>query len=125
MANARKSISRDMDKAAQRAAGIKAVDSKMDFGNGLTLAAYEAAIADATAALNEYNSTLAVADEKLNDYNAKENAVKELSARMLSAVEARFGRDSSEYEKADGTRASERARRTTKTVVSNDAAKKP
>ncbi|MBK8431745.1 MAG: hypothetical protein IPL28_10845 [Chloroflexi bacterium] len=43
----------------------------------------------------------------LNDFQAEEKGLNLLSARMLAAVGAIYGKDSNEYEQAGGKRASE------------------
>ena len=46
---------------------------------------------------------------------AAEKAIRDLSERMLAGVASKYGKDSSEYEMAGGTRKSERKRPTRKT----------
>ena len=86
----------------------------MDLGGGLTVAAYRQCIADAETALNDYNTKLGEADVALNAYQAGEKKLRDLSERMLTGVATRYGKDSSEYEKAGGKRKSERKRPTRK-----------
>lgn len=98
--------------AASRAAGLSSISQTLDLGNGLTLAAYNAgidAIINPTSGkLAAYNATLSLADEQLNDLNAAEKALSILGDRMRMAVAVKYGKDSSEYEKAGGIRTSER-----------------
>jgi len=68
----------------------------LDFGNGLTSASYEQAIADAQSKLDDYNQTLSSLDEKANDLAAAEKTPQDFSERFLSGVAARFGKDSNE-----------------------------
>ncbi|MBM4025843.1 MAG: hypothetical protein FJ280_10625 [Planctomycetes bacterium] len=49
-------------------------------------------------------------DELGNQIKTQEKKLKDLTERMLAAVAARYGKDSDEYEKAGGTRKSERKR---------------
>ncbi|WP_339133305.1 MAG: hypothetical protein WGN25_12410 [Candidatus Electrothrix sp. GW3-4] len=93
-------------KALQRAAGIKAIDPNLALGGPLTLPAYEAEIAAAETILDEYNTLLALLDNKANELKAAEKKVNEWSSRMLAGVAGKFGKDSSEYEMAGGTRTS-------------------
>jgi hypothetical protein len=53
-------------------------------------------------------------DDSSNRYDAQENLMADWNRRVLSAVEAQFGPDSSEYEMVGGTRKSERKRPTRK-----------
>jgi hypothetical protein len=99
-----------IENAASRANGIKAFSPTLDLGSGLTVAAFEQAIADARAKLDDYNQTLATLDEKANRVTAAEKSVSALSARLLAGIGARFGKDSNEYEQAGGVRQSERRR---------------
>ena len=107
----RKRTSSSIARAEGRAAGLNSIDKDLDLGNELTLAGYRAAIAKAKAALEQYNSTLAESDALLNVVTEQEKELTELSGRMLAGVSSKFGRDSNEYEKAGGTRMSERKSR--------------
>ena len=104
-----KRTSKILDRANARAAGLRSIGA-LDFGNGLTSASYEQAIADAQAKLDDYNQTLSSLDEKANNLAAAEKTLQDFSERFLAGVAARFGKDSSEYEKAGGVRKSERKR---------------
>jgi hypothetical protein len=97
-----------LDQADMRSNSIKAIKADLDLGNGLTVARFEQLIADGRAKLDQYNQTLALADKQANEVEAAETEARNYSKRMLSAVEAVYGPDSSEYEQAGGTRASER-----------------
>jgi hypothetical protein len=103
-------ISRVLDKAQVRSAGMKAINPTLDLGNGLTVASFDTVIVTAQTRLSEYNQALAAIDDKYNELVAAEKALGDLSERMLAGVAAHFGRDSSEYETAGGVRKSERRR---------------
>lgn len=94
----------------ERVAGCKSIDTKLDLGNGLTVTAYEAKLAEGRAALERYNMSLSQSDEYLNQLNAINKEIGNWNERMLNGVASRFGKDSDEYEKAGGTRKSERKR---------------
>jgi hypothetical protein len=49
-------------------------------------------------------------DDSSNRFDAQENLMADWNRRVLSAVEAQYGPDSSEYEMVGGTRKSERKR---------------
>jgi hypothetical protein len=57
---------------------------------------------------DQYNSDLSDLDASLNSIQGDEKALGDLSARMLAGVGSKYGKDSSEYEQAGGTRTSER-----------------
>lgn len=100
------------DAATTRASALSSISPTLDLGNGLTLAAYNAAI-DAiahptTGKLAVYNATLSTLDAQLNDLQAAEKSLNTLSESMLAGVGVKFGKDSNEYEKAGGVRKSER-----------------
>jgi hypothetical protein len=106
MAFQRKS-SKHIADAQERAANLRGIDPALDLGNDLTLAAFNAEIAAAQNLLDAYNAKLAKADAAGNEFRAAEKQLRALSARMLAAVGVKYGKDSSEYEMAGGTRASE------------------
>ena len=97
-----------IDAAKTRAASLKSISSTLDLGGDMTLGKYQLAISEAEGQLNEYNTKLSELDDYLNGLVAKEKSIQDWSERMLSGVATKFGKDSSEYEKAGGTRKSER-----------------
>jgi hypothetical protein len=113
------------DKATTRAAALSSISPALDLGNGLTLAAYNLAIADIAASntgkLALYNAALSTVDGQLNDLQAAEKALNTLGETMLTGVGVKYGKDSNEYEKAGGVRTSERK----KPVRTPAAAKTP
>lgn len=96
-----------LDAAKDRANSLATVDRAMDFGNGASLAALTAANVDLEGQLDHYNQMLSDLDDALNKLEDAEATVTELGTRLLAGVKVKFGPDSSEYEKAGGTRASE------------------
>jgi hypothetical protein len=104
----RKRTSPSIEAAKARSNGLKSIDEALDLGNNLTLAAFDAAISDVEKDLNDYNQLLSDLDAALNRLNQSEAALDTLSSRMLSATGVKFGKDSTEYEQAGGTRTSER-----------------
>lgn len=94
--------------AQSRANSLGSIDPNLDLGNGMTLAAYALAIKGTADKNDAYNTELSKLDGLLNDLEAGEAALDDLSTRMLAAVGVKYGKDSSEYEKAGGTRTSER-----------------
>ena len=72
--------------------------------------AYGTQINDFSGLLDDYNQMLATLDDLQFQLEAAEEALQETNVRMLSAAEAQYGSDSSEYEAAGGTRKSDRKR---------------
>ena len=104
----RKRTSPAVDRASTRSSALESVDANLDLGNNLTLAAYNTAISNTDDLLSEYNTKLSELDGLLNKLETAEAKLDELSGRMLAAVGVKYGKDSDEYEKAGGTRTSER-----------------
>jgi hypothetical protein len=86
------------------------VDAAMDFGNGVTLAALKAQNSATEKQLETYNQKLSELDDLLNLLEDAEGQCTDLASRLLGGVKSKYGADSSEYEKAGGTRTSERAK---------------
>ena len=94
--------------AEDRANALSSIDPALDLGNGLTLVDYKTKAAALKAKNDQYNSDLSDLDGALNAIVADEKALDDLSVRMLAGVGSKYGRESSEYEQAGGTRTSER-----------------
>ena len=71
----------------------------------------------AQAKLSAYNTLLSQAGDAQNALRAAEKELRPFSARMLTGVATKYGKDSSQYEKAGGTRKSEIKRPARKPVV--------
>ena len=70
---------------------------------------------DDTAAIEDSHSQLAAQmDDSSNRFDAQNDLLSDWNRRVLSAVEAQYGPDSSEYEMVGGTRKSERKKPTRK-----------
>ena len=110
----RRRISKVLDNAQTRLAGLKSIDPALDLGGGLTVTAFGNAISDGQTKLATYNQTLATIDDQYNAVLASEKNTGDFSERMLAGVAARFGKNSSQYEQAGGVRKSERKRPTRK-----------
>lgn len=122
MPRLKRTASKVIQNAATRAAGIESIDPALDLGNGMTLAAFNAAIDDARAKQAAYNTLLSQTDEAKNVFETTEEFTKDFSERILAAIAARYGRDSNEYEQAGGVRKSER-RRAIRTVKEPETVK--
>lgn len=114
MSRLRKS-SNVLEAARQRLAGLKSFTPAPNFGPSLTVPGYEAKITSVGAKLDGYNQTLSQLDQLLNEFQAEEAELNDMNRRFLSATEATYGPDSSEYEMVGGTRTSERKKPKRKT----------
>ena len=99
-----------LETTRQRLAGLKKINPAPDFGSSLNAAGGQAVITDLTDELDSYNQNMAALDEQQNLVDTKENAAGDWHKRILAAVGAKYGTDSSEYEMVGGTRVSERKR---------------
>ncbi|NJL84998.1 MAG: hypothetical protein HC886_01910 [Leptolyngbyaceae cyanobacterium SM1_1_3] len=99
-----------LQRAERRASGMDSIDANLDLGNSMTLESFWADIDDLRDQQKKYNALLSTVDQLYNDMLEAEKAVAEKSEKMLSAVAVVYGRKSSEYEMAGGTRRSERRR---------------
>lgn len=113
----RKRSSPSVDRAETRAAALESIDPALDLGNGLTLASYKTALTATNTRLAAYNTRLSELDGILNELETAEETLDDLSSRMLAGVGVKFGKNTTEYEKAGGKRSDERksARRTAST----------
>ena len=102
----------------KRLSGLKSITPTPNYGSTLTLPAYDTEIGDFSALLDEYNQMVSALDEFQNRVDTAEAKLNDTNKRMLSATEAHYGPDSSEYEQAGGTRLSERKRPKKKTPPS-------
>ena len=99
-----------IEAARLRLAGLKSIDPLPDFGGDLTVPKFEAEINGYNADQEAYNQAIANLDEMKNRLDARERKVQDIDTRFLSAIRAKHGPDSDEYEKAGGTRRSDRKR---------------
>ena len=103
-----------LETARQRLAGLKKIDPAPNLGPNLSIQGYEGVINGLGAVSDSHNQLAAQMDDSSNAFDAKEAETADFSRRILSAVEAQFGPDSSEYEMVGGTRKSERKSRVRK-----------
>jgi len=106
-----KKTSRILEKVELRVAGLKAIDPQMDFGNDRSLDNLMQSVNQIRARLDAYNTALAVIDSSKTEIQLLEKTIADLADQMLLGVAFKYGKDSSEYERAGGVRKSERIRR--------------
>ena len=107
----KKRTSRVLKKAELRSAGLKAIDSNMDFGDNCNLQNLTQSIEQLRTMLNAYNTDLAVIDASKTKIDVMEKILSNLTDKMVRGVAFKYGKDSSEYEIAGGVRDSERVRK--------------
>ncbi len=103
-----KRTSASVDFAQKRANALASIGATLDLGNGLTPADYKTQTEALKAKNDQYNIDLSELDGALDDIQADEKALDALSVRMLAGVASKYGKESNEYDKAGGTRTSER-----------------
>ena len=101
-----------MKHAIKRMASLKAIDSTLDLGNGLTVETYQQSINQESKVMEAYNTHLSLADSLRS--SLKEKLLRVFSEYMLTGVAAKFGKDSEQYQKAGGPKKSKRRRPTQK-----------
>lgn len=106
-----KRTSRILEKAELRSAGLKAIDSNMDFGNNCGLQNLTQSIEQLRTMLDAYNIDLAMIDSSKTKIDEMEKTLSNLTDKIVRGVAFKYGKDSSEYELAGGIRESERVRK--------------
>lgn len=109
MARTRRSSS-VLEAARQRLAGLKSINPAPELGPAISVTTFEQELTAFGKSLDTYNEKLAALDDLQNSLETAENSLRDKNKRLLSAVEAQYGPDSSEYEQVGGTRLSERKR---------------
>jgi hypothetical protein len=103
----RKRLSEALITARVRQAGLSKINSP-NLGPNTTVEAFNAVVKDTAAIETAHNELAAQMDDSSNRFDAQEALMADWNRRILSAVEAQFGPDSSEYEMVGGTRISDR-----------------
>ena len=108
-----------LETARQRLAGLKSITSPVVLGGNLTVEGYQTEIEAYSTRQDSYNSKVSGLDEETNGLDDHEERLNELNVRILAAVKAQYGPDSSEFEQMGGVRTSDRKRpvRATKPAV--------
>jgi uncharacterized protein YukE len=103
-----KKSSKDFEGAIRRMASLKSIDPALDLGNGLSVESYQQSIDQVAHVMEAYNTHLSLADSLNSSLKEKERLLRSFTERMLTGVAAKFGKDSEQYQKAGGTKKSER-----------------
>lgn len=116
MAKSKLVRSRVIDNAVSRAASLVAIEPPLELGGSLSLPGYQEKIDDARSRQAVYNGLLSEADKARVEFLAAEKALALHYTRMLAAVAAQYGKESSVYAAAGGTMIQHRKRSTRKTA---------
>lgn len=108
----RKRDSKVLGLLQKRIAGMTSIQPNLDLGAGVSVASLSKVHSALGDALAHYNKLLSDVDAALNTVQDLEKQGRELAERALVGIAARYGKDSTEYEQAGGTRRSERRRAT-------------
>ncbi|MDZ8107506.1 MAG: hypothetical protein RM338_18060 [Nostoc sp. DedQUE12a] len=111
----KRQVSRVLEKAELRAAGLKEIDPNLDFGNGCSLKNLTELIEKLRSKMDEYNKLLELIDAMRIQIKESEKKLNQMSQRMLLGVAVKYGKDSCEYMMAGGVRTSDRIRKSRKT----------
>jgi hypothetical protein len=91
-----------------RLAGLKKINPTPNLGPNTTIATFEGVLNDTAGVEDAHNQLAAQMDDSSNKFDAQEALMSDWNRRVLAAVEAQYGPDSSEYEMVGGTRTSDR-----------------
>ncbi|MEH2086046.1 hypothetical protein [Nostoc sp.] len=100
----RKRNSSVLERADRRIESLQSISVQLDFGEGLTIQAYNTTINDLRSKLAAYNTALSTIDKLTDDVKNAEQTVITMSEKMLLGVASRYGKISQEYEMAGGAR---------------------
>ncbi|MBH8555993.1 hypothetical protein I8751_27360 [Nostocaceae cyanobacterium CENA357] len=114
---------RVLEKAEFRTAGLKAIDSTMDFGDGRNLENMTQLIEQYRTKIDAYNTALAVIDSSKTEMDELDKALSDLTEKMLIGVAFKYGKDSHEYQMAGAVRKSDRIRKSQATRLKNSEQK--
>jgi uncharacterized protein involved in exopolysaccharide biosynthesis len=97
-----KRTSKTLENATLRFSGFRSIDHTLDYGNGLSVAEYEARINTLRAEIIQYNGLLSNLDEAGAKINALEQDLRTYSENILLTTQTRYGKTSLEYQKVGG-----------------------
>jgi HAMP domain-containing protein len=107
----KKRTSRILEKAEFRAAGLKAINPTLDFGDARNLNNMTQLIEQLRTKIDAYNTELSVIDSSKTEIEELEKNLGDVTEKMLIAVAFQYGNDSREYQMAGGVRKSDRLRK--------------
>nr|MDZ8285911.1 hypothetical protein [Nostoc sp. ChiSLP01] len=92
-----------IDKAQRRLALLKSINENLNLGHGLSIEAYNNLINSTRASVEAHNTLLSNLEESRKTVLQMEEALSEMSERMLTGVATVYGKKSIEYSKAGGS----------------------
>lgn len=117
----RKRNSSTLERSDRRAESLRSLDAQLDFGNGLNLPAYTNSINDLRHKLATYNTALSTIDKLASEVADAEKLLTTMSENMLLGVASRYGKTSTEYEMAGGSRRKSQKRSTSRPTPTGDS----
>jgi hypothetical protein len=93
-----KQTSKILDQALLRIANFDAIDSKINFGDGLTLDKFSALAQSVQTALREHNAAVAVVNQTTQSIQEMEKRLVEMGDRMVMGIACKHGTQSEEYQ---------------------------
>jgi chromosome condensin MukBEF ATPase and DNA-binding subunit MukB len=106
----RKRTSIALENAQSRIAALQTIDPDLDLGRGISVADFNEKLEATRQALEEYNKALSVIDQTGSYVTELERSLTDLSNRMLSGVATIYGKSSSQYKMAYGSKRTTRKR---------------
>ncbi len=91
-----------LKEAVRRFAGMRSIDTTLEFGNGLSLVEYDTRIQVLQTQLSSYNTMLFDLDKMAGQIALTEQDLRSYSEKMLMSVATRYGKDSVQYMQAGG-----------------------
>ncbi|MEH2202431.1 hypothetical protein [Nostoc sp.] len=110
-----------LEKTEQRVIGFKSIDSKLDFGDSISLNHLTELTGQLRNQIDKYNMMLTALDSAKAEIETLEKTIRETSERLVSGVVLKYGKDSREYEMTGGVRKSDRIRKATITRLKSTA----
>jgi hypothetical protein len=93
-----KQTSKILDQALLRIANFEAIDSKINFGDGLTLNEFTALAQSVQTALREHNAAVAIVNQTTQSIQEMEKRLVEMGDRMVMGIACKHGTQSEEYQ---------------------------
>ncbi|MEH1932357.1 MAG: hypothetical protein V7L14_01215 [Nostoc sp.] len=117
----KKRISRVLEKAQLRSAGLKSIVPNIKYDQDYSLEKLIESTDQLRNKIDVYNTALSVVDSSKTEIEEMEKNLSQLCEKMLMVVAIKYGKDSREYEMAGGVRNSDRARKIRSSRLKNIA----
>lgn len=109
-----------IEKAQKRNLALKSIDPYLDLGNGLTVREFSNLIEDTQTKIDRYNLAIKGLTQLHDEMMESERQLAAEHERMLSGVLAKYGRNSTEYEMAGGSKRTGKRKPKATTTTSTD-----